>query len=99
MCDRPARRWQAADLRAGGRKTGAGKSRAKAQRREEEAPREVAFSCTPRPAAMLEDKGPGGTSHLLRAFASLRICVSFILSHGSRQQIRRPLCCTMANLS
>src|SRR3546814_8230240 len=38
ICDRPARRWQAADLRAGGRKTGAGKSHAKAQRREEEAP-------------------------------------------------------------
>src|SRR3546814_1564696 len=59
LCDRPARRWQAADLRAGGRKTGAGKSRAKAQRREEEAPREVAFPSTPPPAAMLEAKGPG----------------------------------------
>src|SRR3546814_5417645 len=48
---------------------------------------------------MLEDKGPGGPSHLLRAFASLRLCVRFILPPGSRQPIRRPLCCTMATLS
>src|SRR3546814_19271698 len=81
------------------RSTGAGKSRAKAQRREEEAPREVAFPCTPRPAAMLEDKGPGGPSHLLRAFASLRLCVRFILPPGSRHPIRPTLCCTLETLA
>src|SRR3546814_6727867 len=47
-------------------------SRKGAKARRGSANREAAFPCTPRPAAMLEDKGSGGPSHLLRAFAPLR---------------------------
>src|SRR3546814_12550778 len=81
ICDRPARRWQAADLRAGGRKTGAGKSHAKAQRRDEDAQTAKRHSHVrggPPQCWKIKD-----LAARLIFFATLPLCGGFILSPGS----------------